>query len=158
MYLIRKKSKVFAQFKAQRAEVEKKIEKLMKCLRTDNRGEFTSHEFRSYCEENGIKYHFIVRMTLQQNSIAERMNRTLTKKARSLRLQASLPKIFWGDALTFSYFFINRYPNRKLNGDIPEDIWSGKKVELGHLKVFSTQHMHWWREPKGINWIQSHAR
>ncbi|XP_073109307.1 uncharacterized protein [Elaeis guineensis] len=73
-------------------------------------------------------------MIPQQNGIAERMNRTLMEKARSLRLQASLPKSFWGDAVTFAYFLINRSPHRKLNGGIPEEVWSGKKVELGHLK------------------------
>ena len=72
----------------------------------------------------------------EQNGIAERMNWTLTEKARSLRLQASLLKTFWGDALTFSCFLINRSPNRKLNGGIPEEIWSGKKVEHRHLKIF----------------------
>ena len=64
------------------------------------------------------------------------MNQTLTEKAWSLRLQTSLPKFFWDDALIFSYFFVNRFSHYKLNGGIPEEVWSGKKVELGHLKVF----------------------
>ncbi|XP_038975968.1 uncharacterized protein LOC103698954 isoform X4 [Phoenix dactylifera] len=83
-----------------------------------------------------IKHYLTVRMTPQQNGVAERMNRTLTEKARSLRLQTSLPKTFWGDAITFFCFLVNRSPNRKLDGGIPEEIWSRKKVELGHLKVF----------------------
>uniref|UniRef100_UPI00403FCC78 hypothetical protein n=1 Tax=Areca yellow leaf disease phytoplasma TaxID=927614 RepID=UPI00403FCC78 len=33
-------------------------------------------------------------------------------------------------------FSINRSPYFKLNGGLPEEAWSGKKVELGHLKVF----------------------
>ena len=64
------------------------------------------------------------------------MNHALIEKARSLRLQASLPKSFWGDALTFSCFLVNRSPNRKLDGGIPEEVWSEKKVELSHLKIF----------------------
>ena len=59
------------------------------------------------------------------------------KKAWSLRLQASLPKSFWGDPLTFPCFLINRSLHKKLNGGILEEVWSEKKVELGHLKVFS---------------------
>ena len=31
---------------------------------------------------------------------------------------------------------MNRSPHYKLNGGILEEIWSRKKVELGHLKVF----------------------
>ena len=52
VYLIREKSNVFAWFKACRAKIEKEIEKLVKYLQIDNRGEFTNHEFRSYYEEN----------------------------------------------------------------------------------------------------------
>ena len=62
MYLMRKKSYVFARFKAWRAEVEKETGRHVKCLRTDNGGEYSSKEFRSYCEENGIKCHYTVRM------------------------------------------------------------------------------------------------
>ena len=38
--------------------------------------------------------------------------------------------------ITFSYFSINRSLNLKLNGGIPKEIWSGKKVEHGHMKIF----------------------
>ena len=102
--------------------MEKETGKPVKCLRSDNGGEYTSFEFRSYCEENGIKRQFIVKMTPQQNGVSERMNRTLTEKARSLRLQASLPKVFWGDAITFSCFLVNRSPNRRIDGGIPEEV------------------------------------
>ena len=54
-----------------------------------------------------------------------------------MRLQTSLSKSFWGDAIIFSYFFVNRSPHHKLNGGIPEKVWSGKKVEPDHLRIFS---------------------
>ena len=62
VYLIREKLEVFARFKAWRAEVKKETRKPIKCLRSDNGGEYTSFEFRNYCEENGIKHQFIVKM------------------------------------------------------------------------------------------------
>ncbi|EHA8589970.1 putative Retrovirus-related Pol polyprotein from transposon TNT 1-94 [Cocos nucifera] len=31
---------------------------------------------------------------------------------------------------------MNRFPHNMLNGGILEEVWSKKKVELGHLKVF----------------------
>ena len=64
------------------------------------------------------------------------MNQTLTEKAMSLRLQASLSKSFWKDALTYAYFLVNRSSHRKLNKRLPMAIWREKKVKLGHLKVF----------------------
>ena len=63
MYLIKEKSEVFVRFKAWRAEVEKEVGQSVKCLWSDNRGEYTSLEFRRSCEENGIKRHYIVKMT-----------------------------------------------------------------------------------------------
>ena len=92
---------MLARFKVWRVEVEKKIGKLVKCLRSDNGGEYTSREFKNYYEKNDIKHHYTEKQMSQQNGVAERMNRTLIKKVRSLRLQASLPKSFWGDALIF---------------------------------------------------------
>ena len=64
------------------------------------------------------------------------MNQTLTEKARSLRLQASMPKSFWEDALTYAYFLVSKSPHRKLNKRLPMAIWREKNVKLGHLNVF----------------------
>ncbi len=47
--------------------VENEVEMKIKCLRSDNGGEFTSNEFYSYCEENGIIRHFSAAYTPQQN-------------------------------------------------------------------------------------------
>ena len=44
----------------------------IKCLRLDNGGEFVLKEFNNYCDENGIKRHFSVIETPQQNGVAER--------------------------------------------------------------------------------------
>ena len=45
---------MFMQFKA---SVEKRTGRSIKCLRTDNGGEFTSLEFENYCKEVGIERH-----------------------------------------------------------------------------------------------------
>ena len=94
MYLIKKKSEVFARFKAWRAEVGKEMGQLVKCLRSDNGGKYTSLEFKRYYKENDIKHCYTIKMTPQQNVVMEKINQTLIEKVRSLRLQASLPKSF----------------------------------------------------------------
>ena len=73
IYLIKEKLEMFVRFRVSRAEVEES-ERQVKCLRSNNGGEYTSLEFRRYCEKNGIKYHYIVRMTPQQNGVTERIN------------------------------------------------------------------------------------
>ena len=78
----------------------------------------------------------IIPNTPQQNGVAERMNRTLNERARSMRLHASLPKTFQADAISTAAYLINRGPSVPLNGELPEEAWTGKEVTLLHLRVF----------------------
>ena len=52
---IKKKADVFLVFKIFKARVELESEKKIKCLRTNNRGEYTSNEFDNFCQQEGIK-------------------------------------------------------------------------------------------------------
>ena len=88
VYFLREKLDVFSKFKVWKVEVEKEQGRTIKCLRSDNGGEFTNREFQAFCEECGIQRYFTMKKTLQQNGMAEMMNRTLLEKARYMRLQA----------------------------------------------------------------------
>jgi transposase InsO family protein len=46
----------------------------IKCLRSDNGGEFISNEFEELCETRGIKRHYADARTPQQNGVVERKN------------------------------------------------------------------------------------
>ncbi|GJW04001.1 gag-pol polyprotein [Tanacetum coccineum] len=92
VYLIKKKSDVFEVFKVYKARVELDSGKKIKCLRTDNGGEYTGDEFDTFCKQEGIKRQFITAYTPQQNGVAERMNRTLLERARAMLATASLGK------------------------------------------------------------------
>jgi len=58
----------------------------------NNGGEYEDNRFMKYCYEHGIRMERIVPGTPQHNGVAERMNRTLTERIRSLSLQSGLPK------------------------------------------------------------------
>lgn len=105
-------------------------------LRTDNGGEYTSHEFSQYCKDQGIARQFTVPNTPEQNGVAERLNRTLAEKARCMRFQAWLAQWFWSDALVHACYLINRSPHKALDGALPEEKWKGRKTSLNHLRVF----------------------
>jgi hypothetical protein len=51
---------MFAKFNLWKVEVENHIRKKVQCLRTDNGNEDTNDKFRDFCEQHGIKRHFIV--------------------------------------------------------------------------------------------------
>lgn len=55
--LIKEKSEAFTKFKQFKGLVEQKTGARIKMLRTDGGGEFTSQEFKDYCENSGIKIH-----------------------------------------------------------------------------------------------------
>ena len=66
----------------------------VKSLRLDNGGEYIDGGFSEYCVAQGIKMEKTISRTSQQNGVVERMNRTLNKRARSMRLPSGLPKTF----------------------------------------------------------------
>uniref|UniRef100_A0A2N9HHH9 CCHC-type domain-containing protein n=1 Tax=Fagus sylvatica TaxID=28930 RepID=A0A2N9HHH9_FAGSY len=136
VYFLKNKSEAFAKFKIWKAEVENQTGRKIKCLRTDNGTEYRDGDFLKFCEEHGIKRHFTVRKTPQQNGVAERLNRTITETARCLRLNAELPKIFWAEAVDMACYIINRSPRVALDGKVAEEVWTGQEVDYSFMRIF----------------------
>ena len=74
--------------------VETKTDLKVKCVRSDNEGKYIDGGFNDYCAIQGIRMEKTIIGTPQQNGVAELMNRTLNKRARSVRLHDGLPKTF----------------------------------------------------------------
>ena len=136
VYFLKHKSDVFEAFKMWRAMVENETELKIKRLINDNGGEYEDTKFKKFCYEHGIRMERTVPGTPQHNGIAERMNRTLTERARSLRVQSGLPKQFWAETVNTAAYLINRGPSVPLEHKIPEEVWRGKEIKLSHLRVF----------------------
>uniref|UniRef100_A0A2N9GSR4 Integrase catalytic domain-containing protein n=1 Tax=Fagus sylvatica TaxID=28930 RepID=A0A2N9GSR4_FAGSY len=136
VYVLKTKDQVFQLFKKFHAMVEREKGKSLKCLRTDNGGEYTSNEFENYCSEYGIRHEKTVPGTPQHNGVAERINRTIVEKVRCMLRMAKLPKSFWAEAVQTACYLINRSPSVPLDFDIPERVWTGEDASYAHLKVF----------------------
>ena len=54
VYFLIQKFDVFQTFKKRKCLVENKIDKKLKCIRSDNGGEYCSNEFEDYFSTNGI--------------------------------------------------------------------------------------------------------
>ena len=94
VYFLKNKFDVFETFKKWKAMVETETSLKVKCLKSDNGGEYIDGRFSEYCAAQGIKMEKTIPGTPKQNGVAERMNRTYNERARSMRLHAGLPKNF----------------------------------------------------------------
>lgn len=109
----------------------------VKRIRTDNGGEFTSAEFRSFLMKNHIKHEFSAPYSPHQNGTAERSWRTLFEMARCLLLEASLPKKLWTYAVKTSAYIRNRCYNPR-TGKNPYEMMTGVKPNLKNMHIFGT--------------------
>lgn len=134
-YALRTKDQVLDAFKQFQVNVERETARTLKCICTDNGGEYIGF-FKHYCKRNGIRHEQTVPKTPQHNGVAERMNRTIVERIRCMLSHAKLPNTFWGEAMMTAVDVINLSPTARLNGDVPNKFWTGKNVSYNHLKVF----------------------
>ncbi|WZZ37770.1 hypothetical protein YC2023_034029 [Brassica napus] len=135
VYLLKSKDQVLDAFKEFVAQAERSTGQKLKYVRSDNGGEYRG-PFEAFCKAHGIRMEKTPPKTPQLNGLAERMSRTITERVRCMLSHAKLPKPFWGEAIKTAVDVINLTPSVPLEGDVPEEVWSGKKVSYNHLKVF----------------------
>ena len=90
---MRTKDQVLGYFKHFVALVERQTGKKLKCICSDNGGEY-SGPFDAYCKEHGIRHQFTPPKTPQLNGLAERMNMTIVERMRCLISQSGLSMTF----------------------------------------------------------------
>ena len=96
-------------------------------IKSDNGPPFSSHEFREYCEINGIKHHRITPLWPEANGLVENFMKTINKSIRTatttgqnwrhelyvtLAAHREIPHSVTGVSLSFMMF--NRQPRNKL--------------------------------------------
>ena len=80
VYIMRAKNEILKIFVKLKKLAKTQAGRNIIVLRYDNRGEYTSDLFSQICQSDGVQRHFIMRRTLQQNSVAEHTNCTLLEK------------------------------------------------------------------------------
>lgn len=140
VYCIEKKSMVFEVFKEFKARAETQTGKKLVTLRSDNGTEYCNNAMSAFMRAAGITHQTTIPYTPEQNGVAERMNRTLVEKARCMLIDAVLPNTFWAEAIVTAAYVTNRV---LFSGSdkVPEEIWSGSKCDLSHMRVFGCRVM-----------------
>ena len=121
---LKSKSDVFGAFQAFRTLIQTQFNGVIRVLRSDNGGEYVSHEFQKFCQTHGIIHQTTCPQTPEQNGVSERKNRHLLEIARSLLFSAHMPKYLWDEAVRTASHLINRLPSSVLNGRIPYEVLS----------------------------------
>ncbi|WMV41773.1 hypothetical protein MTR67_035158 [Solanum verrucosum] len=83
VYVLKTIYQVLGVFKQFQASVERETGKKLKCIRTNNGGEYCG-PFDEYCKHQGIKHQKTPPKTPQLSGLDERMSRTLIERARCL--------------------------------------------------------------------------
>ena len=92
------KEKAFDQIKEQVAKIEQKFSKAPRWIRIDNGKEFVN-EMKKWAAGKEITIETTAPYSPSQNSIAERLNRTLLEMARAMIIAKGLPKFLWDEAV-----------------------------------------------------------
>lgn len=94
-----------------------------------------------FLKKSGIVHQTSNPYTPEQNGLSERMNRTLIERSRCMLLNAQLQYSFWGEAVVTAAYIINRSPTKALSHITLEEVWTGKKPDLGHMRIFGCKAM-----------------
>lgn len=112
----------------------------IKTLRTDNGGEFCSNIFEKFLKKIKNIHQTTNAYSPEQNDSSERM-KTVVEKVRCLIYDANLNKKFWAEAVNTAVYLRNRSIASGLNDKTPFEIWTGRKPNISHLRIFGSNVM-----------------
>jgi len=130
------KSDAFFAFKKLARRLQNTKNSNIGSIRSDHGGEFQNEKFSKFCEKMGIFHNLSAPRTPQQNGVVERKNRSLEELARTMLSESSLPKYFWADVVSTSYYVMNRVLIRSILKKTLYELFNGRKPNSCHLRVF----------------------
>jgi hypothetical protein len=133
VYPTRARSDASAIFKRWQLQVEAESTAKVLAIRCDNAPELKA--LYEHITDNGGIMELSAPYTLQQNGVAERINRTIIEKSKTMLFDSGLLKNLWPEIVQTAAYLRNRILT-KGEDRTPEERWSDKRPDLAHLKVF----------------------
>lgn len=152
IYFLKHKNEALSCFKEFKAKVENELDRKIKIVRSDNGLEFCNRDFREFLNANGIIHQRTNTYTPEQNGLCERLNRTVVEKARCLLYDGELGTEFWAEACSCAVYLRNRTVASGLDGKTPYEVWTGRKPDLSHLRIFGSTVMVHVPKEKRLKW------
>jgi hypothetical protein len=138
VFLAKTKSSASSQFGHFMAWFERSFDCRLQVLRTDGGKEFRQMDL--LCEQMGIERQKSEPYNQASNGKAERAIRTVMDLARTILLASRLPITFWGDAVLYACYILNRVPTRaNAGGKSPLETATGKVQFIGDLVPFGSK-------------------
>jgi histone deacetylase 1/2 len=105
-------------------------------IQCDNGTEFDNLSNRLFLAPHGTSLRFSCPYTSPQNGKAERAIRTINDVIRTLLIQASMPPIFWAEALSTATLLLNICPTKPLNLITPHEKLFNTTPSYDHIRVY----------------------
>ncbi|OAE31115.1 hypothetical protein AXG93_150s1040 [Marchantia polymorpha subsp. ruderalis] len=114
--------------------LERKTGLKIKAIRSDRGREYLG-EVRHWCRQRGIRPETTAPYTPEQNGKAERLNRVLAERMRSMLSDAKAPAYLWGEAVIAANYVRNLVPVARKD-KTPRKLLLGKRSDVSHLRVW----------------------
>ena len=109
-------------------------------FRFDNGKEYINQEVIDWLLSQGIEYELTAPYSSAQNGVAERLNRTIVERARTMLIAANLPFSLWPEAVNYAFYLKNISPTSALDGDItPDEAFWHRKPNVSNIQEFGAK-------------------
>jgi hypothetical protein len=136
---LKEKSEAFEKFKVFKSLTKNQTGKRLKAVRYDRGGEFSSWNFKEFCDKHGIKREFTIPRIPQQNGVVERQNRSVQQMTRSMMNERNIPQTYWVEAIHTTVHILNKAHLRPHSDKTPYELWFGRPSSIKHFNVFGSK-------------------
>ncbi|PKU86871.1 Retrovirus-related Pol polyprotein from transposon TNT 1-94 [Dendrobium catenatum] len=111
IYFMHTKQETLSKFKILCNLIKTQFGRVPKQLQSNGGGEFTSIQFKTFLQEQGIQQRLSCPHTPEQNGTSERKHRHILELTRTLFHSSNMPANFWPEVISTATYLINRLPS-----------------------------------------------
>lgn len=138
IYTIKHKYEAVESLKDFISRSERKLNRKVINIRSDNGLEFVNKELNAYFSKLGINHERTNVASPEMNGVAEKINGDSMSIVRTLLIASKLKSGFWGEALMYYAHVRNRMPHSTDKKKTPFEKWFGWKPNISYFRTFGS--------------------